>query len=131
MIVRGICCLRSGVPGMTENIHVISVVGRFLEHSRIYMFGDGGSQRCYISSADWMTRNTLRRVEVACPVWNDELKQRLNYVFETIWNDNASARDQQPDGNYVRRIPGTEETRNCQAILYEQAYRLAAKREEV
>ena len=130
LIIRGICCLKAGVPGRTENVHIISVVGRFLEHSRIYMFGKGESLRCYISSADWMTRNTLRRVEVACPIWDPQLKQRLEYIFETIWTDNASARDMQPDGNYVRRMPGTEETRNCQAILYEQAYHLAAKREQ-
>ena len=131
MIVRGICCLRAGVLGLTENLRVISVVGRFLEHSRIYMFGDGEEQRCYISSADWMTRNTLRRVEVATPVRDPALKRRLGYVFDTIWNDNASARDQQPDGSYVRRYPGNEETRNCQALLYEQAYRLAARGETI
>lgn len=127
MIVRGICCLRGGVPGYTENLHVISVVGRFLEHSRIYIFGDGDDERCYISSADWMTRNTLRRVEVACPIKDVRLKQRLDRVFEMIWNDNASARDQQSDGTYVRRMPGQQQARNCQAMLYDQAYLIAAE----
>ncbi len=123
MIVRGICCLRGGVKGLTENIHVISVVGRFLEHSRIYIFGDGEEARYYISSADWMTRNTLRRVEVACPVLADDLKQRLDEIFDVIWRDNSSARDQQPDGAYIRRRPGTNKPLNCQAWLYDEAYR--------
>lgn len=127
MIVRGICCLRGGVPGLTENIHVISVVGRFLEHSRIYIFGDGEEARYYISSADWMTRNTLRRVEVACPVVADNLKARLETIFQTIWHDNSSARDQQPDGSYTRRTPGTEQTLNCQSWFYDEAYRMAAE----
>ncbi len=127
MIVRGICCLRGGVPGLTENIHVISVVGRFLEHSRIYIFGDGEEARYYISSADWMTRNTLRRVEVACPVVADNLKARLETIFRTIWQDNCSARDQHPDGSYTRRMPGTEQALNCQSWFYDEAYRLAAE----
>ena len=127
MIIRGICCLRAGVPGRTENIRIISVVGRFLEHSRIYIFGDGEEERCYISSADWMTRNTLRRVEVACPVEEPALKQRLDRVFDTIWTDNSSAREQQPDGSYVRRFPGTQPTRNCQSLLYDEAYRLSSR----
>ncbi|MDO5143108.1 MAG: polyphosphate kinase 1 [bacterium] len=126
MIVRGICCLRGGIKGLTENIHIISVVGRFLEHSRIYIFGDGAEARYYISSADWMTRNTLRRVEIACPIQDDSLKARLDTVFDTIWHDNVSARDQMPDGTYVRRHPGKSETRNCQALLYDEAYRRAA-----
>ncbi len=127
MIVRGICCLRGGVKGLTENIHVISVVGRFLEHSRIYIFGDGEEARYYISSADWMTRNTLRRVEVACPVLADDLKQRLDEIFDVIWRDNSSARDQQPDGAYIRRRPGTNKPLNCQAWLYDEAYRRVAE----
>lgn len=127
MIVRGICCLRGGVPGYTENIHVISVVGRFLEHSRIYIFGEGEDARYYISSADWMTRNTLRRVEVACPILDDDLKKRLDTIFDVTWRDNSSARDQLPDGAYVRRMPGTQQPLSCQAWFYEEAYRLAAE----
>lgn len=127
MIVRGICCLRGGVPGYTENIHVISVVGRFLEHSRIYIFGEGEDARYYISSADWMTRNTLRRVEVACPILDDDLKKRLDTIFDVTWRDNSSARDQLPDGTYVRRMPGTQQPLSCQAWFYEEAYRLAAE----
>ena len=127
MIVRGICCLRGGVSGYTENLHVISIVGRFLEHSRIYIFGDGNDARYYIASADWMTRNTLRRVEVGIPVTAPQLKERLDQVFDVMWHDNVQARDQQPDGTYVRRMPGTNEAISCQNWLYDEAYRKAAE----
>ena len=127
MIVRGICCLRSGVPGLTENIRIISVVGRFLEHSRIYIFGDGAQARHYISSADWMTRNTLRRVEVACPIVDENAKARLENVFRVIWQDNVQAREQQPDGSYARRYPGGETPLSSQNWLYDEAYRKAAE----
>lgn len=135
MIIRGICCLRSGVPGQTENIRVISIVGRYLEHSRIYIFGDGEGARYYISSADWMTRNTLRRVEVALPVTEEGLRQRLEKIFRTMWQDNRQAREQQPDGSYRRRMPvdgqpGEQPQDNLpvcssQDMLYEEAYRAA------
>lgn len=127
MIVRGICCLRGGVPGLTDNIHIISVVGRFLEHSRIYIFGDGEEARYYISSADWMTRNTLRRVEVAVPILDGALKKRLDKIFDVIWNDNVQARDQMPDGAYVRRFPGSQDALSSQNWLYDDAYRRAAE----
>ena len=130
MIVRGICCLRAGVPGYTENIRIISVVGRFLEHSRIYIFGEGQDVSVYISSADWMTRNTLRRVEVACPIEDDAMKDRLLDVFDVMWRDNCSARDQQPDGSYKRRYPGSQPALNCQGYFYDEMYRRAAAVEE-
>ena len=123
MIVRGICCLRGGVPGLTENLHVISIVGRFLEHSRIYIFGDGEEARFYIASADWMTRNTLRRVEVASPIYDSALKARLEDIFNIMWTDNVQARDQQADGSYTRRMPGTADPLSCQNWLYDEAYR--------
>ena len=126
MVVRGICCLRGGVPGMTENIHIVSIVGRFLEHSRIYIFGDGDTARYYISSADWMTRNTLRRVEVACPILDGALQKRLEEIFDVLWRDNVQARDQQPDGSYTRRFPGLESPLSSQNWLYDDAYRRAA-----
>ena len=126
MVVRGICCLRGGVPGMTENIHIVSIVGRFLEHSRIYIFGDGDTARYYISSADWMTRNTLRRVEVACPILDAALQKRLEEIFDVLWRDNVQARDQQPDGSYTRRFPGLESPLSSQNWLYDEAYRRAA-----
>ena len=121
MVVRGICCLRAGVPDETENIHIISIVGRYLEHSRIYIFGRGERARYYIGSADWMTRSTLRRVEIAAPVTAPALKARLQHIFDTMLADNCNARVQQPDGSYVRRMPGADAV-DCQAQFYEDAY---------
>lgn len=92
MIVRGICCLIPGVEGETENIHVISVVGRFLEHSRIYIFGNGEEAQYYIGSADFMTRNTVKRVEVAAPVYSERLKKCLQDLFDLMLSDNKKAR---------------------------------------
>lgn len=129
MIVRGICCLRGGVPGETENIHIISIVGRFLEHSRIYIFGDGEAARYYISSADWMTRNTLRRVEVAAPLLDAGIKARVDEMFRVMWSDNVQARDQQPDGTYIRRFPGTQQPLSSQNWLYDDAYRRASQKQ--
>ena len=126
MIVRGICCLRGGVVGETDNIRIISVVGRFLEHSRIYIFGEGAEAKTFISSADWMTRNTLRRVEVATPILDEGCKARLDRIFDVIWRDNVQAREQQPDGNYRRRYPGVNTPLSSQNWLYDEAYRMAA-----
>lgn len=127
MIVRGICCLRGGVPGETENIRIISVVGRFLEHSRIYIFGEGEEARHFIASADWMTRNTLRRVEVATPILDKDVKARIERIFDVIWRDNVQAREQQPDGSYKRRYPGEQPALSSQNWLYDEAYRMAGK----
>ena len=127
LIVRGICCLRAGVPGYTDHVRVMSVVGRFLEHSRIDVFGTNDRARCFIASADWMTRNTVRRVEVATPVQVPALKERLIGILDQMWSDNSSARDQQPDGSYVRRTPGTDAVINCQTAFYDEAYRLAGR----
>ena len=127
MIVRGICCLRGGVEGETDNIRIISVVGRFLEHSRIYIFGDGEAARYFISSADWMTRNTLRRVEVATPILDADAKSRLDNIFDVIWRDNVQAREQQSDGSYIRRYPAGQNALSSQNWLYDEAYRMAGK----
>ena len=127
LIIRGINCLRSGIPGKTDNIRVISVVGRFLEHSRIYIFGDGPAEKIYIASADWMTRNTLRRVEVACPIQDPDARERIETIFRVMWEDNCSARDQEPDGTYRRRYPGREKPLRCQNWLYEDAVERARK----
>lgn len=121
LIVRGICCLIPGVEGETENIHVISIVGRFLEHSRIYIFGKESRQKIYIASADYMTRNTLRRVEVAGPVYDEDLKLQLNEMFITMLSDNQQARQLMSDGNYVR-VPESDTPLNSQEFFYEQAY---------
>ncbi len=127
MVIRGICCLRAGVEGFTDNVKVISIVGRYLEHSRIYIFGNDDDADIYISSADWMTRNTLRRVEVALPVYSEHLKKRLLGIFALMQTDNIQARDMQPDGSYVRRSPGKDKTLSCQDLLYDEAYRQAAE----
>ena len=104
MVIRGINSLAAGVSGETENIKVISIVGRYLEHSRIYIFGTKKRSKIYISSADFMTRNTVRRVEVAAPLYNARIKQRVWNMFETLLNDNVKARNQLPDGTYIRAI---------------------------
>ena len=127
LIVRGICCLIAGVPGMTENIRVISIVGRFLEHSRIYIFGRGERAKVYIASADFMTRNTLRRVEVAAPILDEGIKARVIDMFDLMLGDNVQARVMRPDGSYSRRAPAEgDRVRNTQEMLYEQAYEAAA-----
>ena len=102
LIIRGICCLIPGVPGKTENIIVTSIVGRFLEHSRIYSFGTGTHQQIYISSADIMTRNQTRRVEVTCPVEDPEIRSWFNRYLQVLLSDNVKARRLMPDGNYIR-----------------------------
>ncbi|MCH5201227.1 MAG: polyphosphate kinase 1, partial [Oscillospiraceae bacterium] len=131
LIIRGICCLVAGIPGFTDNITVTSIVGRFLEHSRIYIFGKNERRRVYISSADFMTRNTERRVEVAAPIKNPEIQDRLVDIFNTMLKDNVKARVQQPDGSYIRkpRAEG-EEPLDSQLYFYEQAYINAEKREQ-
>lgn len=121
LIIRGICCLVSGVPGYTDNIRVISIVGRFLEHSRIYIFGKGERERIYIASADFMTRNTVRRVEVAAPVKDENIKSRLKDIFEIMLNDNCKARQQKEDGTY-EHVKNDKEKLNAQEYFYEQAY---------
>lgn len=121
LIVRGICCLVPGVEGATENIRVTSIVGRFLEHSRIYIFGKGEQEKIFIASADFMTRNTLRRVEVAAPVHDPDLKLQLKEMFITMLSDNQQARQMQSDGSYVR-IQETDTPLNSQEYFYQQAY---------
>ena len=105
MVIRGICCLRSGIEDLTDNIRIISIVGRFLEHSRIYIFGTEARARIYIASADFMTRNTTRRVEVAVPIEDVDLRARIQEMFITMLSDNVKAREQQPDGTYVKVRP--------------------------
>ena len=102
MLVRGICCLLPGVPGYTENIRVFSIVGRYLEHSRIYSFGAGSEQKLYISSADLMTRNMQRRVEVAVPIYAPHIRERINHILDIYFRDTAKARELKSDGNYER-----------------------------
>jgi polyphosphate kinase len=110
LVVRGICCLRPGVPGVSDNIEVTSIVGRFLEHSRIYYFRNGGAEECYLGSADLMPRNIERRVEILFPVEDPDIIRRLRYeILETYLRDNVKARVMLPDGTY-ERAPRAPET---------------------
>lgn len=121
MVIRGISCLVAGVENVTDNIRIRSIVGRYLEHSRIYIFGSGVRKSVYISSADYMTRNTTRRVEVAAPILDPELKQRVLDLFETQLSDNVKARDMQPDGKYVH-LPSKGAEVDAQKRLFAEAY---------
>lgn len=126
MIVRGICCLLPGVPGHTENITVTSIVGRFLEHSRIYVFGRGGEEKMYISSADLMTRNTERRVEIACPIDDPAVRTRLHDILYAMQHDTVKARVLQPDGTYCKK-PAVQDPICAQDLLMQQAIENARK----
>ena len=121
MVIRGINCLRSGIPGDTDNIHIVSIVGRFLEHSRIYIFGTHDRDKVYIASADFMTRNTLRRVEVAGPLYDETVKNKVRKMFATMLRDNVKAREQQPDGSY-QKLSMVGPVLNSQEYFYEEAY---------
>ena len=125
MVIRGICCLRSGIEDLTDNIRIISIVGRFLEHSRIYIFGTETRARIYIASADFMTRNTTRRVEVAVPIEDVDLRARIQEMFITMLSDNVKAREQQPDGTYVCLTPEENAPLNSQEYFFDAAYAAA------
>lgn len=126
MIVRGICCLLPGVPGHTENITVTSIVGRFLEHSRIYVFGRGDEEKMYTSSADLMTRNTERRVEIACPIDDPAVRTRLHDILYAMQHDTVKARVLQPDGTYCKK-PAVQDPICAQDLLMQQAIENARK----
>ncbi|MEW5860453.1 MAG: polyphosphate kinase 1 [Cyanobacteriota bacterium] len=122
LIIRGICCLRPGLEGVSENIQVISVVGRFLEHSRIFYFQNAGSEEVYLGSADWMRRNLDRRVEAIAPVEDPEISKDLQEILGIMLADNRQAWDLQPDGRYIQRHPGDKEReQSAQKILMEMA----------
>lgn len=124
LIIRGICCLVPGIRGYTENIRVISIVGRYLEHSRIYIFGKGREADVYIASADFMTRNTTKRVEVAAPIWDEDIKERLLGMFNLILRDNVKAREMKPDGNYAR-VKSSDIQLNSQEYFFSLSYQQA------
>ena len=126
LFVRGICCLLPGVPGHTENITVTSIVGRFLEHSRIYVFGRGDEEKMYISSADLMTRNTERRVEIACPIDDPAVRTRLHDILYAMQHDTVKARVLQPDGTYCKK-PAVQDPICAQDLLMQQAIENARK----
>ena len=129
MIVRGICCLRPGVPGKTENITVISIVGRYLEHSRIFCFGRGENEKMYIGSADFMTRNTVRRVEIACPIDSPEVRRRLHGILDAMLRDSVKARVLQADGSYCKK-PMAYGPVCAQELLMQQAEEAARQAAE-
>ena len=127
MIVRGICCIKAGIPGETDNISVTSIVGRLLEHSRVYIFGEGEDRDVYISSADFMTRNTSYRVEVAAPVLDSDCRRRIYEMFRLMLRDNVKAWTQRTDGTYIRKTD-TEEPLNSQEFFFREAIRHSSLR---
>ena len=114
LIVRGICCLKVGIPGISETISVRSIVGNFLEHARIFYFYNGGMERIYMGSADWMPRNLDKRVELVFPLESQECKDEVKYILKTQLEDTEKASILQHDGSYRRIIPEGKEPRNCQ-----------------
>jgi polyphosphate kinase len=120
LLVRGMCTLRPGVPGLSERIQVVSIVGRFLEHSRVFWFHNAGEERLYIGSADWRTRNLDRRVETLTPVLDAGIKQQLQEIMELMWSDNRQAWDLQPDGTYIQRRPAPGEPERSSHVLLMQ-----------
>lgn len=127
LIVRGICCLLPGIPEYTENVRVISIVGRYLEHARIFSFGLGAQQKVYIGSADMMTRNTEKRVEVATPILDDKIRRQINHYLKIMLNDNVKARVLLSDGSYVKRNSKEPLVDSQAAFMYEAVH---VKREE-
>ncbi len=122
LIVRGICCLRPGINQVSENIRVLSIVGRFLEHSRIYYFNNRGKEEIYIGSADWMPRNLDRRVEAITPIDDPDIAKDLQEILGIMLADNRQAWDLQPDGHYIQRRPADDcPEQSSQKILMEMA----------
>ena len=128
MVIRGISCLVAGIEGYSDNITITSIVGRYLEHSRIYIFGTADRDRIFISSADFMTRNTLRRVEIAAPVYDENLKMRIRNMFDIMKKDNVKARVMRNDGKYYKKsVSEGEELINSQEYFYDEAYKAVDK----
>lgn len=125
LLVRGICCIRPGVEGYTDHVRVTSIVGRFLEHPRIFSFGRGSAQKLYIGSADMMTRNTEKRVEVACPVYDEDLRARLNHMLQVMLEDNVKARVLDAVGTYLKKGQG-EPFVDAQEVFMQEAVQAAA-----
>lgn len=129
MVIRGICCLLPGIPDETENIEIYSIVGRYLEHSRIYAFGEGQNLKVYISSADFMTRNTEKRVEIACPIYDQKLKENIMEYFNMLLKDNMKARKMKSDGHY-EMIESNEDPYNSQQACLDKAIEIANTKQE-
>jgi len=128
--IRGICCLQPGVPGVSENIRVVSIVGRYLEHARIFWFDNAGRPQVYMGSADWMPRNLERRVEVVFPVEDRRLRSEIEKTLDAYFNDNVKARQLESDGTWRRIQPGDDEPFEAQAWLYQRARQRAREAEE-
>lgn len=130
LIVRGICCLRPGIPGVSDNIRVRSIVGRLLEHSRVYYFHQNGKEKTFLSSADMMTRNLNNRIEILFPILDKRVKGQVWDILELGLKDNVKAREQDEEGNYgyVRRIEG-QAVIDSQMELFERAYQVAEDEE--
>jgi polyphosphate kinase len=128
--VRGICCLRPGVAGLSENITVVSIVDRYLEHARILHFHHGGDELVFISSADWMPRNLDRRIELLVPIDDQTAKARLIAILGTYFEDNVKARVLQAEGTYKRLKPGRKKPRRSQELLYDEIRRRVQEAEQ-
>lgn len=126
MIIRGICCMLPGITGVTENVHIRSIVGRYLEHSRVYCFGTGINERMYIASADFMTRNTERRVEVACPIYDSTVRGRIHDIIDACLRDNTKARIVQSDGT-LKKVEDGKDPFGAQQYLIDEALEKAAE----
>ena len=128
LLVRGVCCLRPGIPGISENITVRSIVGRFLEHSRVYRFENAGNPEVYLASADWTARNFLRRVEISCPVEDASLREQVENVLDTYWRDNVKAREQlAAEGPYIR-VPSEDPRVDAQASFLERTGKVRSEK---
>jgi polyphosphate kinase len=127
LLVRGICALRPGIPGVSENIEVRSIVGRFLEHSRIYRFANGGDPQFFLGSADWMERNFFHRVEAVFPIQGDGMKNHVQEIIDYFWRDNMKAEILQPDGTYIP-APREGELWDAQEQFLAEAARRRKKR---
>ena len=127
MVVRGICCLRTGIPGISENIHVRSIVGEFLEHSRIFYFKNNGIDEIYMGSADWMPRNLDRRVEIVFPVEDESIKKEILHVLDLEFRDNVKAHILQPDGTYEKQDKRGKVIVNSQMEFCKEAQAKAKK----
>ncbi|MCK9589537.1 MAG: hypothetical protein M0Q93_09275, partial [Terrimicrobiaceae bacterium] len=131
LLVRGMCAIRAGIPGVSEKIEVRSIVGRFLEHSRIFRFENGGTPKVFRGSADWMPRNLFRRVETVFPVVQDRMVEHVEEILEWFWKDNIKAKVMQPDGSYApRQIPEGEKPFDAQAEFLADA-QLRRKRRRI
>ena len=131
LIIRGICCLKVGVEGVSENINVRSIVGTFLEHSRIYYFENGGNPDVYLSSADWMPRNLERRVELLFPIDDVSLKERVIHILDIMLKDNVKAQLLHKDGTYKRISRRGKKAISCQQYFCDEAVKLSENRKEV